>query len=106
MRRDEGTRRHEEIRLLMERTSDDLEQAAAAMSEIGHAEDSVHRQSVEDAALDALRAMREGQDALYRGAQTLALALNDRGTPIAHVARALGVSRGTILNWRAQEKQR
>lgn len=91
------------MRLLMERTGDDIEQAAAAMSEIGHAEDSVHRQTVEDAALDALRAMREGQEALYRSAQTLALALNDRGTPIAHVARALGVSRGTILNWRAQQ---
>lgn len=94
--------RRREMALLMERVTEDLVEASGAMADIGHAEDSAYRQGVEDAALDSLRAMREVQDSMYSATRTLACALTKRGTPIARVARALGVSRGTILNWKAE----
>lgn len=98
----ERKRRHADMRTLMDPLTEHIETASRGMADINHAEDSVYRRSVEDAALDALSAMNVARTSLYEAQRILALELSDRDVTTARIARALDVSRATILNWKAE----
>lgn len=93
-------RRQRDIANLLSVVDPEVERAAEAFFEITHSEDSVHRQSVNDAALDALGNLTDLAAAARNATEALAVALMERGVSPTEVAKRAGVSRVTAHAWR------
>ena len=95
----EAQARREEIQAVLQKHTTRSEELANAFLELGHAEDSVHRQTVSAALIDYLKALARLQDLSQDAVRAMAVELVERGISGEIIARAAGVSRVTVHNW-------
>lgn len=98
--------RERELELLLDRVSEHIEGAERELRLIRDVPNAVRDSNVESAGLAVLERLARAQRDVYEAGRGFALAMDDRGTPTATVARALGVSRGSIINWRRDRDER